>query len=185
MFGGGIAVKFLAGSYTDCPTVTSTCTLLTPLHPWLPTFPHSKQPFPPLEDTNTPWPSAHHTHTCSGQQTTPAGVVGGPVQCDSEVEWGPGTAYQEDTNTQLCVLPRHPLEVLLTSLWCRAESSEQSVVPHLTCTTTPSCRVHCWCVRTVAHSGGQCSPACVHSSHWSHQHSMPATRRAATRLRLG
>ena len=35
------------------------------------------------------------------QQTTPAGVVGGPVQCDSEVEWGPGTADQEDTNTPL------------------------------------------------------------------------------------
>ena len=65
-----------------------------------------------------------------------------------------------------------------------AESSEQSVVPHLICTTPPSCRVHCWCVRTVAHSGVQCSPACMHSSHWSHQHSMTAARRAATRLRL-
>ena len=30
----------------------------------------------------------------------------------------------------------------------------------------------------------QCSPACMHSSHWSHQHPMTATRRAATRLRL-
>ena len=49
---------------------------------------------------------------------------------------------------------------------------------------TPSCRVHCWCVWTAAHSGVQCSPACVHSSHWSHQHSMTATRRAATRLTL-
>ena len=58
------------------------------------------------------------------------------------------------------------------------------MVPHLTCTTSPSCRVHCWCVRTVVHSGVQCSPACMHSSHWSHQHSMTATRRAATRLRL-
>ena len=87
-------------------------------------------------------------------------------------------------NTPLSVLPRRPLEVLLTSLWCSAESSEQSVVPHLTCTTPPSCRVHCWCVWTVAHSGVQCSPACMHSSHWSHQHSMTATRRAATRLRL-
>ena len=65
-----------------------------------------------------------------------------------------------------------------------AESSEQSVVPHLTCTTPPSCRVHCWCVWTVAHSGEQCSPACMHSLHWSHQHSMTATRRTATRLRL-
>ena len=106
------------------------------------------------------------------------------MQCDSEVEWGPGTADQEDTNTPLSVLPRRPLEVLLTSLWFSAESSEQSVVPHLTCTTPPSCRVHCWCVWTVAHSGVQCSPACMHSSHWSHQHSMTATRRAATRLRL-
>ena len=73
-----------------------------------------------------------HTHTCSGQQTTPAGVVGGAVQCDSEVEWGPGTADQEDTNTPLNVLPHRPLEVLLTTLWCSAESSEQSVVPHTT-----------------------------------------------------
>ena len=80
--------------------------------------------------------------------------------------------------------PSPSLEVLLTSLWCSAESSEQSVVPHLTCTTPPSCRVHCWCVWTVAHSGVQCSPACMHSSHWSHQHSMTATRRAASRLRL-
>ena len=125
-----------------------------------------------------------HTHTCSGQQTTPAGVVGGPVQCDSEVEWGPGTADQEDTNTPPSVLPCRPLGVLLTTLWCSAESSEQSVVSHLTCTTPPSCRVHCWCVWTVAHSGVQCSPACMHSSHWSHQHSMTAIRRAATRLRL-
>ena len=106
------------------------------------------------------------------------------MQCDSEVEWGPGTADQEDTNTPLSVLPHRPLEVLLTTLWCSAESSEQSVVPHLTCTTPPSCRVHCWCVWTVAHSGVQCSPACMHSSHWSHQHSMTATRRAATRPRL-
>ena len=80
--------------------------------------------------------------------------------------------------------PSPSLEVLLTSLWCSAESSEQSVVLHLTCTTPPSCRVHCWCVWTVAHSGVQCSSACMHSSHWSHQHSMTATRRAATRLRL-
>ena len=58
------------------------------------------------------------------------------------------------------------------------------MVSHLTCTTPPSCRVHCWCVWTVALSGVQCSPACMHSSHWSHQHSMTATRRAATRLRL-
>ena len=56
-FGGVIAVNFLAGSYTDCPTVTTT--LLTPLHPGLITrtsqlsFPHSKQPFSSLEDTNT------------------------------------------------------------------------------------------------------------------------------------
>ena len=50
---------------------------------------------------------------------------------------------------------------------------------------TPLCRVHCWCVWTVAHSGVQCSPACVHSSHLSHQYSMPATRREATQLRLG
>ena len=112
----------------QCPTVTST--LLTPLHPWLPTFPHSKQPFPPLEDTNTP--SAHHTHTyaCSGQQTTPAGVVGGLVQRDTSctgLEWRLGAADQEDRSTPLSVLPRRPLEVLLTSLWCRAESSEQSV----------------------------------------------------------
>ena len=117
-------------------------------------------------------------------QTTLAGVGGGPVQCDSEVEWGPGTADQEDTNTPLSVLPHCPLEVLLTILWCSAESSEESVAPHLTCTTPPSCRVHCWCVWTVAHSGVQCSPACMHSSHWSHQHSMTATRRATTRLRL-
>ena len=52
----------------------------------------------------------------------------------SEVEWGPGTADWEDTKTP-SVLSHHPLEVLLTSLWCSAESSEQSVVPHLTCTT--------------------------------------------------
>ena len=58
----------------------------------------------------------------------------------SEVEWGPGTADWEDTKTP-SVLSHHPLEVLLTSLWCSAESSEQSVVPHLTCTTPPSCRV--------------------------------------------
>ena len=76
-----------------------------------------------------------HTQTCSGQQTTPAGVVGGAVQSDREVEWGPGTADQEDTNTPLGFLPHRPLEVLLTSLWCSAESREQSVVPHLTCTT--------------------------------------------------
>ena len=75
------------------------------------------------------------TQTCSGQQTTSAGVVGGTVQCDSEVEWGPGTVDQEDTNTPLRALPRRSLEVLLTSLWCSSESSEQSVVPHLTCTT--------------------------------------------------
>ena len=106
------------------------------------------------------------------------------MQCDSEMEWGPGAADQEGTNTPLSVLPRRPLEVLLTSLWCSAESSEQSVVPHLTCTTPPSCRVHCWCVWTVAHSGVQCSPACMHSSHWSHQHSMTATRRAATQAAL-
>ena len=105
------------------------------------------------------------------------------MQCDSEVEWGPGTADQEDTNTPLHVLPRCPLKVLLTTLWCSAESSEQSEVPHLTCTTPPSCRVHCWCVWTAAHSGVPCSPACMHS-HWSHQHSMTATLRAATRLRL-
>ena len=42
-----------------------------------------------------------------------------------------------------------------------------------------------WCVWTLAHSGVQCSPACVHSSHLSHQHSMTATRREATQLRLG
>ena len=100
------------------------------------------------------------------------------------MEWGPGTADQEDTNTPLSVLPRRPFQVLLTSLWFSAESSEQSVVPHLTCTRPPSCRVHCWWVWTVVHSGVQCSPACMHSSHWSHQHSMTATRRAATRLRL-
>ena len=106
------------------------------------------------------------------------------MQCDSEVKWGPGTADQEDTNTPLSVLPRCPLEALLTTLWCSAESSEQSVVPHLTCTTPPSWRVHYWCVWTVAHSGVQCSPACMHFSHWSHQHSMTAYRRAATQLRL-
>ena len=107
--------------------------------------------------------------------------------CSVTVRWSGDlacTADQEGTNTPLSVLPRRPLEVLLTSLWCSAESSEQSVVPRLTCTTPPSCRVHCWCVWTVAHSGVQCSPACMHSSHWSHQHSMTATRRAATRLRL-
>ena len=54
------------------------------------------------------------------------------MQCDTEVKWGPGTADHEDTNTRLSVLPHRPLEVLLTSLWCGAESSEQSVVPNPT-----------------------------------------------------
>ena len=124
-----------------------------------------------------------HSHMLRAADNTCWGGWGTGA-CDSEVEWGPGTANQEDTNTPLHVLPCRPLEDLLTSLWCSAESSEQSVVPHLTCTTPPSCRVHCWCVWTVAYSGVQCSPACMHSSLWSHQHSMTATRRAATRLRL-
>ena len=44
------------------------------------------------------------THAQGNRQPL-LGWLGGPVQCDSEVEWGPGTADQEDTNTPLSVPP--------------------------------------------------------------------------------
>ena len=85
------------------------------------------------------------------------------MQCDTEVEWGPGTADQEDTNTPLRVLPHRPLEVLLTTLWRSEESSEQSVVPHTTPKTSSGLRLQCALTRGLGYNTAR-QPSCRNGS---------------------
>ena len=88
-FGGVIAVNFLAGSYTDCPTVTTT--LLTPLHPGLITLIPPNYPSLTANNPSLPWKTQTHTTVCPshsnmfGAADNPCWGGWGLVQCDSEV----------------------------------------------------------------------------------------------------